>query len=163
MADLQLLTRDKIAQVFKTPELARAYEALQRLAFDSADDVAAAQAAADLAQAAADLAQAAADAAALAAAAAQSTATGAQTDITTHKADTAAHGATGAVVGTTNAQVLQNKTLDGPTPFTSQTIATGAAAAVLTANKPGATTAVQTWLTFSVNGVNYAIPLWSPT
>lgn len=44
-----------------------------------------------------------------------------------------------------------------------QTVGTGAAAAALTANKPGASTAVATWLTISVNGTDYVIPLWLPT
>ena len=39
----------------------------------------------------------------------------------------------------------------------------GAAAAVLTANKPGASTAVVTWWTVKVNGTDYVIPLYSPS
>jgi len=171
---LPLLTRDKIASFLPTPELQRAYEALQRGASGSMDAVVVAQAAADAAQAAADAAQAAANAAQAAADAAQAAADAAQSDANTaqasanvaqadidaHEALTAAHGATGAVVGTTNSQTLSNKTLDGATPLTSRTVTTGAAVAALTANKPGATTAIVGWLAVSVNGSNRLIPLW---
>jgi hypothetical protein len=45
----------------------------------------------------------------------------------------------------------------------SQTVGTGAAAAALTANKPGASTAIATWVTLNVNGTDYVLPLWLPT
>lgn len=126
----------------------------------AADD---AQSAANAAQASANAAQAAADAAQAAADAAQAAANVAQAAITAHAAATTAHGVTGNVVGTQGAQVLQDKTLDGTTPLTGRTLSTGAAAAVLTANKPGATTAISTWLTMRINGTDYVIPLYLPT
>lgn len=177
MATLPVLSRDKLALFLKTPELIRAYEALQNGLKGVPDDVAealasaataqlaadAAQTAADAAQTAADAAQAAASAGLAAAAGAQSTADGAQAGLVAHLADTSVHGVTGDVVGTTDTQTLSGKTLDGATPFTTQTVGTGAAVVVLTANKPGTSTAVVTWWTVNVNGTDYVIPLYSPS
>jgi hypothetical protein len=73
MAALPQLTRDKLALFLKTPELIRAYEALQQGLQFAPDDIAAAQAAAAAAQTTATAAGAAA-------AAAQGTANAAQAD-----------------------------------------------------------------------------------
>lgn len=156
MATLPLLTREKIAGFMRTPEQQRAYEALQTALADAQDALTALEVAVAAAQAAADAAQSTADGAVTDAAAAQA-------NIDAHELLTAAHGATGAIVGTTNTQTLSNKTLSGSTPFASQTVGTGAAAPVLTANKPGATTAIDTWWTVRVNGTDYVVPLYLPT
>lgn len=41
------------------------------------------------------------------------------------------------------------------------TVSTAAVAPVLTANKPGASTAVGTWMSVMINGVQYWVPAWS--
>ena len=60
-------------------------------------------------------------------------------------------------------QILKDKTLDGSTPMINQTLSTGTATPALTANKPGASTAISTWLQITVNGTNYVVPLYLPT
>lgn len=44
---------------------------------------------------------------------------------------------------------------------TGMTVGTGGATPTLSANKPGANTGVSTWLTLTINGTNYYIPLWT--
>lgn len=165
---LPQITREKLAEVFRSPETLRTFEALlNTLQFtpeqltDALAAAAAAQATANAAAASAAAAQTTANTGVANAAAAQSTASAAQTDITTHKAATSAHGVTGNIVGTDGTQTLKNKTLDGSTPMTTQSVTTGAATATLSANKPGANSGVAGWLKLNVNGTDYYLPLWT--
>lgn len=153
---LPQVTREKLAEVFKTPETMRAFDYLLRELQFTPEQLA------DVIQAAAT-AQSTADGAVSNAATAQASADAAQADITAHEALTSAHGVTGNIVGTQGVQILKDKTLDGSTPMINQTLSTGTATPALTANKPGASTAISTWLQITVNGTNYVVPLYLPT
>lgn len=61
------------------------------------------------------------------------------------------------------AAYININTANGRVGLLNQTTGTGSAAAALTANKPGTSTAVATWLTISINGTDYVIPAWLPT
>lgn len=135
MAALPQLTRAQLMSFLPNEACIRAYEQLQRALINVPDD----------------LPSLAASAAA------------AQADIDAHEALTSAHGVTGDIVGTEGAQTLADKTMDGPVLFTTQTVSTGAAAPVLTANKPGASTAIAGWWAVTLDGTDYVIPLYMPT
>jgi hypothetical protein len=160
------LTREELRKFLPSHRAVRAWEdavsnaAVAPGAATTADqalaNAASAQAAAAAAQADADAAQATGDTAIANAAAVLAS-------LNAHTASTAAHGVTGAVVGTDNVQTLTNKTLDGATPLTGRSLNTGGTTPALTANKPGASTAIATWMTIKVNGTDYVIPLYLPT
>lgn len=164
------LTRDKLAAFIKDPESIRAVESLFNNLSTTPDDIAEAISKAEAAQIRADdafddatNAQATADIAVTNAASAQTAANLANTGLATHAALTSAHGTVGTVVGTTDSQVLSNKTINGATPLTGQTLMTGATTPALTASKPGASSAIVSWWNVNINGVSFVIPLYSPT
>lgn len=75
----------------------------------------------------------------------------------------AAGGAGAAGIGIEGVGVMITISPTNRVGLQSQTTGTGATAPVLTANKPGASTAIATWVTLNINGTDYVLPLWLPT
>lgn len=76
----------------------------------------------------------------------------------------ASHGSAGAntfSIGIEGVGVYFGLSSTGACVLSNQAVATAAATPTLSANKPGASSGVATWLPITVNGVAYYIPLWT--